>query len=106
LARPFVLILHLFWLADAINFKKDYSPPVVRHLDPTVVHVFSHHTVATLVNWPDLSSPVPSPLSLLRLSIQRNRERKDVVEPVTLLPISKSRACQPEGARQLWVLAS
>ena len=29
-----VLIPHLFWLADAINFRKDYSPPLFRHLDP------------------------------------------------------------------------
>jgi hypothetical protein len=27
LARPIVLIPHLFRLADAINFRKDYSPP-------------------------------------------------------------------------------
>ena len=27
LARPIVLIPHLFWLADVINFRKDYSPP-------------------------------------------------------------------------------
>ena len=34
MARPIVLIPHLFRLADAINFKKDYSPPSSRHLDP------------------------------------------------------------------------
>ena len=27
MARPIVLIPHLFRLADAINFRKDYSPP-------------------------------------------------------------------------------
>ena len=27
MARPIVLILHLFRLADMINFRKDYSPP-------------------------------------------------------------------------------
>ena len=27
MARPIVLILHLFWLANAIIFRKDYSPP-------------------------------------------------------------------------------
>jgi hypothetical protein len=27
LARPIVLIPHLFRFADAINFRKDYSPP-------------------------------------------------------------------------------
>ena len=35
MARPIVIIPHLFWLADAINFRKDYSPPLVRHLDLT-----------------------------------------------------------------------
>ena len=35
MARPIVLILPLFRLADAINFRKDYSPPLVRYLDPT-----------------------------------------------------------------------
>ena len=34
MARPIVLIPHLFRLADAINFRKDYSPPSSRHLDP------------------------------------------------------------------------
>ena len=35
MARPIVLIPHLYRLADAINFRKDYSPPpLVRHLDP------------------------------------------------------------------------
>ena len=27
MARPIVFILHLYRLADAINFRKDYSPP-------------------------------------------------------------------------------
>jgi hypothetical protein len=36
LARPIVLIPHLFQLADAFNFRKDYSPPLVCHLDPTL----------------------------------------------------------------------
>ena len=35
MARPIVLIPHLFRLADMINFRKDYSPPLVRHLDLT-----------------------------------------------------------------------
>ena len=35
MARPLVLVPHLFWLASAINFRKDYSPPLVCHLDPT-----------------------------------------------------------------------
>ena len=35
MARPIVLIPHLFRLADAINFRKDYSPPSSHHLDPT-----------------------------------------------------------------------
>ena len=26
MARPIVLIPHLFWLADTIKFRKDYSP--------------------------------------------------------------------------------
>ena len=26
MARPIVLISHLFWLASMINFRKDYSP--------------------------------------------------------------------------------
>ena len=34
MARPIVLILHLLRLADAINFRKDYSPPLFRHLNP------------------------------------------------------------------------
>ena len=34
LARPIVLFLLLFWLAGAFSFRKDYSPPLVRHLDP------------------------------------------------------------------------
>ena len=36
MARPIVLILHLFRLVDAIYFRKDYSPPLVRHLDLTL----------------------------------------------------------------------
>ena len=36
MARPIVLIPHLFRLADAINFRKNYSPPLVRHLDLSV----------------------------------------------------------------------
>ena len=36
MVRPIVLIPHLFWLAAAIIFRKDYSPPpLVRHLDLT-----------------------------------------------------------------------
>jgi hypothetical protein len=35
LARPIVLIPYLFRLAGAINFRKDYSPSLVRYLDPT-----------------------------------------------------------------------
>ena len=35
LARPIVLIPHLFRLSDMINFRKDYLPPLVHHLDPT-----------------------------------------------------------------------
>ena len=35
MARPLVLVPHLFWLASAINFRKDYSPPLVCHLAPT-----------------------------------------------------------------------
>ena len=35
LARPIVLIPHLFRLASTIKFRKDYSPPSSRHLDPT-----------------------------------------------------------------------
>ena len=30
-----VLFSYLLRLADVINFRKDYSPPLVRHLDPT-----------------------------------------------------------------------
>jgi hypothetical protein len=30
-----VLISHLFQLVGVINFRKDYSPPLVRHLNPT-----------------------------------------------------------------------
>ena len=38
MARLIVLILHLFWLAGAIVFRKDYfTPPrLVRHLDPSI----------------------------------------------------------------------
>jgi hypothetical protein len=44
LARPIVLIPHLFRFADAINFRKDYSPPspLVRHLDPSPLHPDLH----------------------------------------------------------------
>ena len=35
MARPISLIPYLFRSAGAINFRKDYSPPLVRHLDPT-----------------------------------------------------------------------
>ena len=35
MARLIDLILHLFWLTGAINFRKVYSPPLVRHLHPT-----------------------------------------------------------------------
>ena len=35
MARPIVLILYLSRLASTINFRKDYSPPLVRHLDLT-----------------------------------------------------------------------
>ena len=37
MARPIVLISHLFRLADTIKFRNDYSPPSSRHLDPTKV---------------------------------------------------------------------
>ena len=37
MAIPIVLIQHLFRLAGAINFRNDYSPPLVRHLDPTTM---------------------------------------------------------------------
>jgi hypothetical protein len=37
LARPIVSIPHLFQSASAINFRKDYSPPLVCHLDPTPI---------------------------------------------------------------------
>jgi hypothetical protein len=37
LARPIVLIPHLFWLVDAIKFLKGlFTLPLVRHLDPTL----------------------------------------------------------------------
>jgi len=36
LAGPLVLISYLFWLDDEINFRKGYSPHLVRHLDPTL----------------------------------------------------------------------
>jgi hypothetical protein len=36
LARPISLILHLFRLAGTqLSFRKDYLPPLVRHLDPS-----------------------------------------------------------------------
>jgi hypothetical protein len=35
LARPISLIPHLFWLPTRLSFRKDYSPPLVRHLDPS-----------------------------------------------------------------------
>ena len=35
MARPIILIPHLFRLGGVIKFRKDYSPPLVRHLDPT-----------------------------------------------------------------------
>ena len=35
MARPIVLIPHLFRLAGAFNFRNNYSPPLIRHLDPT-----------------------------------------------------------------------
>ena len=37
MARPIVLIPHLFRLAGVIFFRKDYSPPLVRHLDPSTL---------------------------------------------------------------------
>ena len=37
LARPIVLIPHLFRLASAFIFRKDYSLHLVRHLDPTAI---------------------------------------------------------------------
>jgi hypothetical protein len=37
LARPIILIPYLFRFADTIIFRKDYSPPLVRHLDPSAV---------------------------------------------------------------------
>ena len=44
MAEPLVLIPHLFRLAGVINFRKDYSPPLVRHLNHTcfiwVLHMF------------------------------------------------------------------
>ena len=46
MARPIVLILHLFRLADAIKFKKGlFTPPIVRHLDPIV-------GITGCVSWP------------------------------------------------------
>ena len=36
MTRLIVLIPHLFRLASAINFRKNYSPPLVRHLDPSI----------------------------------------------------------------------
>ena len=35
MARLLVLILYLSRLADAFNFRKDYSPPLFRHLEST-----------------------------------------------------------------------
>ena len=35
MARPIVLIPYLFRLAGVIKFRKDYSPPLVCHLEPT-----------------------------------------------------------------------
>ena len=36
MARLICLILYLFWFAgNALSFRKDYSPPLVCHLDPT-----------------------------------------------------------------------
>ena len=38
MAKQIVSIPHKFWLAGVISFRKDYSPPpLVRHLDPTLV---------------------------------------------------------------------
>ena len=40
MARPIDLIPHLFRLAGALKFRKDYSPPLVRYLDrsPRATH--------------------------------------------------------------------
>ena len=46
MVRPMVLIPHLFRLADAIIFRKDYLPPLVRHLDLTVDELGFHRSFA------------------------------------------------------------
>jgi hypothetical protein len=57
LTRPIVLISHLFQLAGATNFKKDYSPPLVRHLDSTTRHniiLMTHIILMTRLGGPRL----------------------------------------------------
>jgi hypothetical protein len=48
LARPIVLIPHLFRFADAINFRKDYSPPSSPPSRPFTFGEGSRCTLASL----------------------------------------------------------
>ena len=42
MAKQIVSIPHKFRLAGAISFRKDYSPPLFRHLDPTNRNISKH----------------------------------------------------------------
>ena len=66
LARPIVLILHLLRLADAINFRKDYSPSLFRHLDPTGG------------GWPAVRSSARLPAARVGSKVVAGREQEDV----------------------------
>ena len=68
MARPIILIPHLFWLVGMINFSNDYSPPSSHHLDPTIVRLSSPQQsspqckprIAKSIDTPrPLSSPPP-----------------------------------------------
>ena len=62
MARPIVLIPHLFWLAGEFIFGKDYSPPLVRRLDPSTaspVNSISDHPVFASL-WKNRVVPYPT----------------------------------------------
>jgi hypothetical protein len=61
LARPIVLIPHLSRLAGVFNFRKDYSPLLVRHLDPT------HAEGPKLKVWPGVKA-----LPIEKISLEKH----------------------------------
>jgi hypothetical protein len=59
LVRPIVLIPHLFWLADMINFRKDYSLP---SSPPSRPYSSAPTTTKHLVRVRGYLYPKPAPL--------------------------------------------